>query len=47
MSNFHPLIVHFPIALIIVVFILDLLGAVSRRKSLVSAARCSRIDRTA
>jgi uncharacterized membrane protein len=38
MSNFHPLIVHFPIALIIVVFILDLLGAVSRRKSLVSAA---------
>ncbi|UCC79162.1 MAG: DUF2231 domain-containing protein [Candidatus Zixiibacteriota bacterium] len=38
MSNIHPLIVHFPIALIIVVFILDLLGAMSRQKSLVSAA---------
>ena len=38
MSNIHPLIVHFPIALIIVVFILDLLGALSRQKSLVSAA---------
>ncbi len=38
MSNIHPLIVHFPIALIIVVFILDLLGALSRQKSIVSAA---------
>lgn len=38
MTNIHPLIVHFPIALIIVVFILDLLGAMSKRKSLVSAA---------
>jgi uncharacterized membrane protein len=38
MSNIHPLIVHFPIALIIVVFILDLLGALSRQKTLTSAA---------
>lgn len=38
MSNIHPLIVHFPIALIIVVFALDFLGAVGRRQSLISAA---------
>ncbi|UCE66570.1 MAG: DUF2231 domain-containing protein [Candidatus Zixiibacteriota bacterium] len=38
MSNIHPLIVHFPIALIIVVFVLDLLGAIGRGKSLISAA---------
>lgn len=38
MSNIHPLIVHFPIALIIVVFALDFLGALSRRQSLISAA---------
>ena len=38
MSNIHPLIVHFPIALIIVVFILDFLGAAGRRQSLISAA---------
>jgi len=38
MSNIHPIIVHFPIALIIVVFILDLMGVLSRKKSLISAA---------
>jgi len=38
MSNIHPLIVHFPIALIIVVFALDFLGAAGRRQSLISAA---------
>jgi len=38
MPNIHPLIVHFPIALIIVIFILDFLGALVRNKSLFSAA---------
>ena len=38
MSNIHPLVVHFPIALIIVVFVLDLLGAAGKRQSLISAA---------
>jgi uncharacterized membrane protein len=38
MSNIHPLIVHFPIALLIVVFALDFLGAISRKQTLITAA---------
>ena len=38
MTNIHPLIVHFPIALIIVIFILDFLGVLFKRKSFLSTA---------
>lgn len=38
MTNIHPLIVHFPIALIIVIFILDFLGVLFKRKSFISTA---------
>ncbi len=38
MPNLHPLIVHFPIALIIVIFILDFFGVLFKRKSFLSAA---------
>lgn len=38
MPNIHPLIVHFPIALIMVIFILDFLGVLFKRKSFLSTA---------
>jgi len=38
MPNIHPLIVHFPIALIIVIMIMDFLGVLSRRQSFISTA---------
>ena len=38
MTNIHPLIVHFPIALIIVIFILDFLGVLFKKKSFLSTA---------
>jgi uncharacterized membrane protein len=38
MSNLHPMLVHFPIALIIVMFILDLLGLLFKRDRLKQSA---------
>jgi len=38
MSNIHPVLVHFPIALIIVMFILDLLGLLFKRDRLKQSA---------
>ena len=37
MSNFHPMIVHFPIALIFVAFAIDLLGKILKREKLLYA----------
>ena len=38
MPNIHPLLVHFPIALIFMVAIFDLIGALSKNRSFVFAA---------
>ncbi|MEE9554011.1 MAG: DUF2231 domain-containing protein [candidate division Zixibacteria bacterium] len=38
MPNLHPMIVHFPIALIVVVAICDLIGIVSARRSFIQTA---------
>jgi uncharacterized membrane protein len=38
MTNFHPMLVHFPIALIIVMFVLDLLGVLFKRDRLRQSA---------
>lgn len=38
MPNLHPIIVHFPIALIIVAVICDLIGIISRKRSFIQTA---------
>lgn len=38
MPNFHPLMVHFPIALIIMVFVFDLIVVLTKNKSILTAA---------
>jgi len=38
MTNIHPMLVHFPIALVIVMFVLDLLGVLFKRDRLKQSA---------
>jgi uncharacterized membrane protein len=38
MPNIHPLFVHFPIALIIMVFVFDLISVITRKKAMLTAA---------
>ncbi len=37
MPNIHPMLIHFPIALIIITFIVDILGISLKQKSLIQA----------